>query len=134
MVQYPVQIVGRFSVQFNNLRALTSEVGYIARRKGLKGRVVMLKIRLKGFKTHTRQRTIFLSHHKQHVGSYPTRQGLSISLLTTSLADRSLYKKGDLCPCPGYLPANIPTIVIMVILLISKAAKINLEASLASQP
>ncbi len=40
------------------LRILASEVGYIARRKGLKGRVVTLKIRLKGFRTYTRQRTI----------------------------------------------------------------------------
>jgi DNA polymerase-4 len=33
-------------------------VGYIARQKGLKGRVITLKIRLKGFATHTHQRTI----------------------------------------------------------------------------
>ena len=40
------------------LRSLASEVGRIARRKGLKGRVVTLKIRLNGFETHTRQRKI----------------------------------------------------------------------------
>lgn len=41
-----------------HLRALASEVGYIARRKGLKGKVVTLKIRLEDFTTFTRQRTI----------------------------------------------------------------------------
>lgn len=40
------------------LHSLASEVGHIARRKGLKGRVVTLKIRLDGFETHTRQRKI----------------------------------------------------------------------------
>lgn len=40
------------------LRLLASEVGHIARRKGLKGRVVTLKIRLDGFESHTRQRRI----------------------------------------------------------------------------
>ncbi len=42
----------------DTLRTLASEVGYIARRKGLKGRVITLKIRLKGFATHTHQKTI----------------------------------------------------------------------------
>lgn len=40
------------------LKALATEVGYIARRKNLKGRVITLKIRLEGFKTYTRQHTI----------------------------------------------------------------------------
>jgi len=40
------------------LRLQASEVGHIARRKGLKGRVVSLKIRLDGFETHTRQSKI----------------------------------------------------------------------------
>ncbi|MCP4313526.1 MAG: DNA polymerase IV, partial [Bacteroidetes bacterium] len=42
----------------DTLRTLASEVGYIARRKGLKGRVITLKIRLKGFATHTHQQSI----------------------------------------------------------------------------
>ncbi len=40
------------------LRVLVTEVGHIARRKGLKGRVVTMKIRLERFETHTRQRKI----------------------------------------------------------------------------
>jgi len=42
----------------DRLHSLASEIGHIARRKGLKGRVVTLKIRLDGFETHTRQRKI----------------------------------------------------------------------------
>ncbi len=40
------------------LRGLAAEVGQIARRKGLKGQVVSLKIRLQGFETHTRQQKL----------------------------------------------------------------------------
>jgi len=40
------------------LRGLAAEVGQTARRKGLKGQVVTMKIRLEGFKTYTRQRKI----------------------------------------------------------------------------
>ncbi len=42
----------------DQLRTLAAEVGFIARKKGLKGQVVTLKIRLEGFETHTRQRKI----------------------------------------------------------------------------
>lgn len=42
----------------DHLKTLAAEVGYIARRKGLKGKVVTLKIRLEDFSMHTRQRTI----------------------------------------------------------------------------
>lgn len=37
------------------LRTLSSEVGRTARNEGFKGRVVMMKLRLEGFETHTRQ-------------------------------------------------------------------------------
>ena len=40
------------------LRGLAAEVGQTARRKGLKGQLVTMKIRLEGFETHTRQRKI----------------------------------------------------------------------------
>ncbi len=40
------------------LRVLAAEVGHTARRKGLKGQVVTMKIRLEGFETHTQQRKI----------------------------------------------------------------------------
>ena len=39
----------------DRLRRLAAELGYIARQKSLQGTVVTLKIRLKGFETHTRQ-------------------------------------------------------------------------------
>ncbi len=42
----------------DHLRRLSAEVGYSTRKKGLKGQVVTLKIRLEGFETHTRQRKI----------------------------------------------------------------------------
>ena len=37
---------------------LAAEVGWLARHKGLEGRVVTLKLRLAGFETHTRQRKL----------------------------------------------------------------------------
>lgn len=37
---------------------LAAEVGYIARREGLQGMVVTLKIRLQGFETHTRRKML----------------------------------------------------------------------------
>lgn len=40
----------------DRLRKLAADVGRTARREGLKGRVVTLKIRLRNFRTHTRQR------------------------------------------------------------------------------
>lgn len=40
------------------LLRLASEVGRIARREGVKGRVVTLKLRLQGFETHSRQRRL----------------------------------------------------------------------------
>jgi len=40
------------------LRGLAAEVGKTARRKGLKGQVVTMKIRLEGFETYTRRRKI----------------------------------------------------------------------------
>ncbi len=40
------------------LQWAATEVGYLARREGLKGRVVTLKIRLENFETHTRQRRL----------------------------------------------------------------------------
>jgi DNA polymerase-4 len=42
----------------DQLRKLAGEVGYSARKKGLKGQVVTMKIRLEGFETHTRQRKL----------------------------------------------------------------------------
>jgi DNA polymerase-4 len=45
------------------LRKLAAEVGQSARRKGLKGRVVTLKIRLQDFETHVRQRKIAEATH-----------------------------------------------------------------------
>jgi len=40
------------------LRSQSAKVGRSARRKGLHGRCIQIKIRLKGFETHTRSRTI----------------------------------------------------------------------------
>jgi DNA polymerase-4 len=44
----------------DTLRWAAEEVGYIARREGRKGTVVTLKIRFRGFETHTRSRTLAL--------------------------------------------------------------------------
>ncbi len=51
----------------DQLRTLAAEVGFIARKKGLKGQVVTLKIRLEGFETHTRQRKIGAATHADGV-------------------------------------------------------------------
>ncbi len=40
------------------LRAQSVKIGRMARRKGLHGRCIQIKIRLEGFETHTRSRTI----------------------------------------------------------------------------
>jgi DNA polymerase-4 len=42
----------------DTLRWAAQEVGYVAREEGRKGRVVTLKIRFRGFETHTRSRTL----------------------------------------------------------------------------
>ena len=42
----------------NTLLDLSSDVGRMAREEGLAGRVIQIKIRLKNFETHTRQRRI----------------------------------------------------------------------------
>ncbi len=42
----------------DTLRWAAREVGHTARREGLKGTVVTLKVRLEGFETHTRTRTL----------------------------------------------------------------------------
>lgn len=42
----------------DTLRWAAQEVGYIARQEGRKGGVVTLKIRFRGFETHTRSRTL----------------------------------------------------------------------------
>lgn len=40
------------------LKAQSAKIGLMARRKGLQGRCIQIKIRLEGFETHTRSRTI----------------------------------------------------------------------------
>lgn len=42
----------------DTLRWAAQEVGYLGRREGYKGRVVTLKIRFRGFDTHTRSRSL----------------------------------------------------------------------------
>jgi DNA polymerase-4 len=42
----------------DRLRRLSTEVGSLARREGVTGQVVILKIRFQGFETHTRQRRL----------------------------------------------------------------------------
>ncbi len=49
------------------LRGLATEVGYIARREGLRGLVVTLKLRLEGFETHTRSCKLDEATNSDHV-------------------------------------------------------------------
>ena len=50
--------VSNADVLRDTLRWAAQEVGYVARQEGLKGTVVTLKIRFRGFETHTRSRTL----------------------------------------------------------------------------
>ncbi|MES9885071.1 MAG: DNA polymerase IV, partial [Sedimenticola sp.] len=88
------------------LRALSAEVGATARREGLKGRVVTLKLRLTGFETHTRQcrlpeataadSVIFqqawaLYNSSDHVGRPVRLIGLGITAWDQGEVERDLF-------------------------------------------
>jgi DNA polymerase-4 len=103
-------------VLLDKLRALSAGVAKIARREGLAGQRVTLKIRFRGFETHTRQRRLTQPTYDERVmletawslyqrGDLPRKPVRLIGIGLSDWADTAA-QQADLFGTPGQRQAN----------------------------